>query len=254
MAITATTYSLMRQIVRQGNFARYGRANGLLEFGQANWYGDAQPSIIANDLDLAPEDEREGLANALRFTGDDLFKVANIAYRVLFGVGEVVSIDLDPNAPNALRYDLNEPLPLERQFDVFVNSGTIEHVYDTCQAFRSAHQWTKAGGLMIHESPYSGWNEHGFDAPQLTRYLDTAAANEYEIVKIAVQHLASSTAVVYKSRGEVLEACGRDQMPRHAMLFVAMRKGPDAPFKVPMQGVYAGTVSGQVTQAWGELR
>ena len=77
---------------------------------------------------------------------------AKYVYRSL-GVDHT-SIDL--NGKNgALPFDLDEPLPEEytNRFDVVTNYGTIEHINNQYQAFKTVHDSCKVGGLMIHGFP-----------------------------------------------------------------------------------------------------
>jgi hypothetical protein len=89
---------------------------------------------------------------------------------------------------------------------------------------------------------------------QPTAFWDVATANGYEIVKVAIEHLASKTIINIESREHILELRRRGQLPDNAMLWVCLRKGKCEPFKVPIQGVYAGTVSQAAGEAWRELR
>jgi len=56
------------------------------------------------------------------------------------------------------------------------------------------------------------------------------------------------------SREQILEIRRTDRLPESAMLYVVMRKLAAGDFKIPMQGVYGGTVSKQAQSAWRQLR
>jgi hypothetical protein len=237
MAISATHYMILRELKQRGVLPQGG---SILEIGQANWYGDAPPSIVDPGL---PNDT-------------DSFQVARRLYEILCEPWSVLSIDLDPAAPGALRLDLNKfEDSVEPEHDLVVNHGTAEHVFNIANVFRLMHEATKPGGLMIHEAPFTGWVDHGFYCLQPTLFWDVAAANGYEMVGVWGEHLASRSYFAIESREALLERRRCDQLPDNAMLFVAMRKGAeDAPFRVPMQGVYAGQVSTEAISAWKELR
>jgi hypothetical protein len=68
---------------------------------------------------------------------------------------------------------------LDRQFHVVINSGTAEHVFNACQFFKTVHERTFPGGLMIHAFPFVGWLDHGFYNFNPTLIADLAAANQY---------------------------------------------------------------------------
>lgn len=247
MAISKTHYELLRELKRRGVLPQGG---SILEIGQANFYGDFDPKEIVKDL---PNDFSGGLY-AMPLCP---FHVANLIYFAMFGIkpaSPITSIDLDPNASRAQRLDLNEPVTLEHQFDTSINHGTAEHIFNIAQVFRTMHDWTKPGGLMIHESPFTGWVDHGFYCLQPTLFYDVAAANGYEVVGVWLEHLASQTTIAIECREHIHHLARADQLPNNAMLFVVLRNVGDSDFKVPMQGVYAGAVSDETKQAWRTLR
>jgi hypothetical protein len=166
----------------------------------------------------------------------------------------VAAIDGDPAAYRAERHDLNTHTQFDQGFNLSINHGTAEHIFNIANVFRAMHDATVEGGLMIHESPFTGWVDHGFYCLQPTLFWDVSAANGYEMVMVAIEHLASKSIIHIESREHILNLRRCDQLPDNAMLFVVMRKGKCEPFKVPMQGVYAGQVSQETMQAWRELR
>lgn len=260
MAISATHYRILRELKQRGVLPQGG---SILEIGQANWYGDMDPDDIRRDfLEWAAAQNKDidtrGLARLLGLDGEqaDLFRVArNLIYRIVFDHSHVTAIDADPLAPGALKLDLNGPLDLSQPFDTSINHGTAEHIFNIAQVFATMHQWTRPRGLMIHEAPFTGWVDHGFYCLQPTLFWDLAAVNGYEMVGVWVEHLASRSYFSVDGREALLERRRCDQLPDNSMLFVVMRKGADdTPFRVPIQGVYAGRVSESVQQAWGELR
>jgi hypothetical protein len=228
MAITKTHYDLLKLLKARGELPQGGR---ILEIGEANVYGDFE----------CPH------------TGDQ-FEQAKGIYRELFETVSVVSIDADPSR-KCVKIDLNEPPHVFRcSFSVCINHGTAEHIFDIANVFRRMHADTSVGGLMIHEAPFTGWLDHGFYCLQPTLFWDVARVNEYKVVLFATEHLKSKSYAIYESREQLLEARRRDLVADNLMLFVALRKTVDAPFRVPIQGVYCGAVSDAAVQAWGELR
>jgi len=64
----------------------------------------------------------------------------------------------------ALTHDLNQPLPsgLHEQFDVVIDSGTLEHVFNLPVAIASCMQLVKRGGTLFLSSPANNMCGHGF--------------------------------------------------------------------------------------------
>lgn len=242
MAISYTHWHILKELKSRGVLPQGGR---LLELGEANFYGDMDRQEV---FDVAGE----------ACDSTDSFAVAKLIYEAMFAPVLMDAVDLDPTRPNARKEDLNQELyggPLCRGiWDVVINNGTLEHVFHIAQGFKTMHDHCKTGGIMIHESPCTGWLDHGFYCLQPTLFWDVAAANNYKLEFVGVEHLASRTWFEVESREHLLELKRRDQLPDNAMLFVVMRKQDAETFKIPMQGVYAGTVSEQAQAAWKGLR
>lgn len=248
MAISAPHYRCLRELHRRGELPQGG---SILEIGEANWYGDMPAEVVAAELGAAEE-----FPDAIRSEWA-AFDFVKWIYRKFFGTSECVSIDMG-GTPESLRIDLNgdfDPIPLGRQFfTTVINHGTAEHIFNIGQVFRTMHDHCAVGGLMIHESPFTGWIDHGFYTIQPTAYFDLCAANGYQLVYMAVTQIEQNLAVPIESREQLLTMAQKGGVPNNSMLWVAMRKQSDAEFKIPMQGVYAGTLSGEAAKAWKDFR
>lgn len=230
MAISGTHYRLLASIKD-----KLPSGGTLLEIGEANWYGDVAPDFPCTNPGR-------------------LHDVAKDFYAHLFAPSRIVSIDAN-GTPAALRQDLNASLDLAGElFDISINHGTAEHVFNIAQVFRSMHVHTAKGGLMIHESPFTGWIDHGFYCLQPTLFYDLAAANAYEVVKISIEHIEGGTIIELEDRDHVARLAAAGKLPNNSMLFVVYRKLFDSPFKIPMQGYYARSLSESGMKAWGTMR
>lgn len=228
MAITKTHYELLKLLHSHGELPQGG---SILEIGEANVYGDFD----------------------CQHSGDQ-FEQAKGIYWELFHSEGVMSIDADPSR-RAIKDDLNEPYRFQvLRFAVSINHGTAEHIFDIGNVFRTMHDATEVGGLMIHEAPFTGWLDHGFYCLQPTLFWDVARVNRYDVVLFATEHLATQTYELWGSREHLLYEARHGELANNLMLFVALRKTVDYEFIVPVQGVYAGAVSEAATQAWGALR
>lgn len=239
MAISLPHYQLLKLLKERGELPHGGR---ILEIGKATWYGDAPPRVVSPEL----KDDTDG------------FLVVDVIYETLWGVEaavDIVSIDMDPAATGALKWDVNSlQWPGDSTYATVINHGTAEHIFNIANVFKVMHDACAVGGLMIHESPFTGWTSHGFFCLQPPLFYDVARANGYEMVLVATEHLRSRTYQEWESHDAILNAKLRDQLADHLMLFVAMRKKTDEPFKIPTQGVYCGAESPFVVQMWGVLR
>lgn len=232
MAISAVHYQLLKELDPP-------QGGSLLQLGEPEWYGDMSPADVPG--------YREGMSG---------HEIAAQVYRnfCFCGPSRVVSIDLH-GTDAALQIDLNEPIWLEGgQFDIIVNHGTAEHIFNIGQVFRTMHDWCKVGGLMLHEAPFTGWVDHGFYNLQPTLFYDVAAANGYEIESCAVAHLQTRLIWRIASQANLVELVKAGGVLNNSVLFVAMRKTNSEAFRVPMQGVYSDGATQDQIRAWKSLR
>lgn len=79
-------------------------------------------------------------------------------------VRELQSLDHSTYEGAAITHDLNAPLPasLHERFDVVIDSGTIEHVFNLPAAIASCMQLVRRGGTLFLSSPANNMCGHGF--------------------------------------------------------------------------------------------
>jgi SAM-dependent methyltransferase len=210
----------------------------VLELGRANWYGDIGAAAMNADLRAFSDPDDPWLPPAGKLNP---FSVADCYYHALLRHPERLAIDLDPGASGALRLDLNLPLPdpFWDAFDIVINTGTLEHVFDQRQAWQTAHDACKPGGLMVHALPLWGWIDHGFYCHQPTLVADLATANGYDILAWIYAEMQPSSALLVQSGADILSISKSRSQERPAMQHVAFRRPIAQPFRVPRQGVYA---------------
>ncbi len=256
MAISRPHYQLLKQLNELGELPRGGN---ILEIGEANIYSDLTHEEIAADIHaILDEPLRKRVCRAFdsQVAGTSpllVFAIAKLIYRMLFDANEIVSIDCN-GTNSALRLDLNQPVHLGRQFETVFNHGTAEHVFSIANVFKIMHDHCAVGGLMIHESPFTGWIDHGFYCLQPTLFWDLAAVNEYEVVEMALEQIEPFYICRSLSREQIHELATGKGLPENAMLWTVLRKTTDASFRVPMQGYYSKTISDNASKAWMELR
>jgi hypothetical protein len=258
MAISATNYYITRDLRANNLLPQHG---ALLEIGEANWYGDVNPLDLLQDVDKFVVDpaRRSALAERLRATVGDgksvnKFDVAKIYYEIFYAPVEMQAIDLH-GTEHAQPLDLNGPISLSRQFHVVINNGTAEHVFNIGQLLRTIHEVTLPGGMMIHESPFTGWIDHGFYSLQPTLFFDLAAANGYLILGMLIQDMTGFAITQLPTRESVYELAQSGQIADNTMLMTVLVKGNvEAPFQIPMQGYYGSKLSAAGEQAWRVMR
>lgn len=252
MAITAIEYSVVRSLRKRGLFPLGG---DILEIGEANWYGDVGITDLQRDIEeFAAPDRRSSLARQLEGLivqrPPPLFDIAKVFWDVFLQPKSLAAIDLH-GGPAAHRLDLNRPINLGRQFDIVLNLGTIEHVFNVAQAMETLHDHTRPGGLMVHGMPLSGWLEHGFYSFNSTFYFDLARANGYGVEIALYAELEPLKLVVLSDREAVMRLSKAGGVGANPLIYTVLRKAEtEAAFQPPIQGYYAGAVSLEAADSW----
>ncbi|WP_156788591.1 class I SAM-dependent methyltransferase [Roseobacter sp. CCS2] len=80
------------------------------------------------------------------------------------GFPPVISMDASPYEGCDIAHDLNDPLPddLHSRFDVVIDGGTIEHIFNTPQSLDNVFHMLKDDGIFISINGMTGWAGHGF--------------------------------------------------------------------------------------------
>lgn len=90
--------------------------------------------------------------------------VDTFAFFSMLGFTEVHAIDISDYEGADIIIDLNQECPEEyhEKFDVVIDGGTLEHVFNISYAMKSICHLLKPDGIIIHASPLSGYVDHGF--------------------------------------------------------------------------------------------
>lgn len=72
------------------------------------------------------------------------------------------TLDLSDYEGANLLYDLNERIHLGSTYDLIIDGGTLEHVFNVPIALENISSFLKVGGRVIHFVPANGYMGHGF--------------------------------------------------------------------------------------------
>lgn len=141
--------------------------------------------------------------------------------------------------------DLNETGHSFRA-DLITNNGTSEHIFDQRAVFQNAHEMTK--GLMLHVLPFTPWLNHGFYNYNPILFRDLAAANDYEMVFIALANRTGEWIELgpegfVEKRPYEVAAYVEKLIPNGEVSIVSiLKKTRDLPFRLPFQGKYKADI------------
>jgi len=101
----------------------------------------------------------------------------------MFGINNVHAVDYSEYEGADIIMDLNTELPEQyvEKFDVVINGGTLEHVFDVRTAMNNITNLVKPGGFIFHSVPCAGWVDHGFYSFSPTFFLDYYSSKEFDI-------------------------------------------------------------------------
>ena len=196
----------------------------------------------------------DNLSNSKSFTTEDYFKSV--------GFKEYKSIDIN-GAYNSLQFDLNknisETYSYNEKYDLVINNGTGEHVFNQYALFLNFHNLTKLNGIMLNILPFIDWINHGFYNFNPIFFADLAASNNYEIIKISLANRNGAElklndenlSILFEqikpnkndSKFEKMIDIAKTKLGKNILLVVITRKLSNDKFKIPLQGKYLSDVS-----------
>lgn len=117
--------------------------------------------------------------------------ISDAAFFWLLGLKDVQALDFSDYEGAEIIQDLNQPLPddLKQRFNLVVDGGTLEHVFDVRQTLTNIATMLKPGGRIIHMSPFNNYTNHGFYQLNPTLYYDYYSVNKFtELHAYLVEH------------------------------------------------------------------
>lgn len=194
------------------------------------------------------------LSNKKNFTTKDYFNS--------IGFNEYKSIDIN-GAYESFQFDLNknifEHYNFDQKYDLVINNGTGEHVFNQYSLFLNFHNLTLVNGIMLNILPFIDWINHGFYNFNPIFFADLAASNGYKIIKISLANrngaelklTSENFEILFEqikpnrgnSKFEKMIEIAKDKIGKNILLVVATKKLSDSVFKIPLQGKYLNDVS-----------
>lgn len=171
---------------------------------------------------------------------DDVTLFSSLGFR------EIDSCDISASEGPTLVHDLNNPVPesFHDRYDVIIDSGTTEHIFDLRSVLANIHRMLKVGGRAIFMTvPSSNYVDHGYYmfSPQL--FFDYYCANNYSIVSSYLiffqRDFLRDPWSIYQYLPGVLDKYSYGCMPDNMMVsfWLCVEKLPDSSCSnIPQQG------------------
>jgi SAM-dependent methyltransferase len=169
----------------------------------------------------------------------------------MLGFRKSVRIDQSDYEGSDEQLDLNlreTPPSLCNAFDLILDSGTIEHVFDIGQAMKHCLQMTRPGGRIVHLTPSSNAINHGFYSVSPALYADFYTASGCVVEKLWLCRMPKS---FERGPWQVYDCLRSDRnwLPLGRLdgsiwfTFAVIRKGNAAIPMTPQQSFYVSTWS-----------
>lgn len=205
-------------------------------------------------VDSIQKKQINNLKNNKKFTTQDFFK--SLGYLDYF------SIDIN-GAYNSYKFDLNKNInkfyKFEENYDLVINNGTGEHIFNQYSFFLNSHNLTKKNGLMLNILPFIDWVNHGFYNFNPIIFADLAASNSYQILKLALANRNGAEMTLKEEDQNILFEqikphrkptkfkglldYAQEKLGKNILLIVIMKKKLSDEFKTPLQGKYLADVA-----------
>jgi SAM-dependent methyltransferase len=170
--------------------------------------------------------------------------VSDVAFFKLLGLTDIRALDYSDFEGAEIVHDLNKPPTeeLKGQFDLIVDSGTIEHVFDIRQALMNIAIMLREGGRVIHLAPANNYVNHGFYQFSPTIFFDYYGANSFIDLR---GYLIEHDTYLPESRAWEIFEINAERQPPHiiskkslAVLFIAEKTKDSTVDRVPIQSSY----------------
>jgi len=140
----------------------------LIDRHRARPLGPSVLTLGVQDIGATEQEVRDLLAGRVVVDPTDALSprqaISADAFFQLLGFSDYQSLDLFGAEGATIIHDLSQPAPsrLRRRFDLVIDGGTIEHIFDIAASLRGIVSMLKVGGVAFHVSPVAGWENHGF--------------------------------------------------------------------------------------------
>jgi hypothetical protein len=184
-----------------------------------NYYADLDPAAKRPD---EVSDEALQAITQKGFLGD-LLLLAGFQYTAL---------DIF-HATNTILFDLNIHAPgpnLVEKFDLVMNMGTTEHVFNQLRAFQTIHSLTRVGGVCYHDLPMGGYLNHALYRYDPLFFSTVLPVNNYD--KLFEQVILGDKVAV---PDEMKQIGYSDATYTDVGLEIVYRRTSSDPFRVPLE-------------------
>jgi len=166
------------------------------------------------------------------------------AFLQLLGARELVTVDRSDFEGATLLHDLNLPFPehLKESFDLVIDGGTLEHVFNYPAALSNCLELLRVGGHFLTITPAAGLMGHGFYqfSPELF-FRIFSEERGFRLRKLVIFDCTKSDAPFYEMQDPALQG-ERSASPLGVIMMAVLAEKiahPPAVLEPPQQSDYA---------------
>ncbi len=187
--------------------------------------------------------------------------IQDVSVFKLMGFEEVITTDNSDYEKAYVIFYLNAPLTDEMaaklgSFDLIVDSGCIEHIFNVPQVLKTFHLLTSSQGVVMHIIPSSNHVDHGLYMLSPTFFHDYYSANRWKIHCQYFGQYCQSYKAKWKMYNYVpgaLNPVAFGGLKGTYVNFIAVQKQSDSTYNANVQqGVYLPAWAGDAPQTLRE--
>jgi hypothetical protein len=160
------------------------------------------------------------------------------------GFAQVESMDVSISESPTYQWNLNNPIPdyLKNKYDVIMDGGTSEHIYNFPQVLKNIHNMLNENGIIIHAAnPINNHVDHGYYSFSPMLFYEYYLVNSYEILHSCILQINKNVNKpwkIYKYKPGMLEkfSYGGFNDSMWALYFVCKKNKNSTCDKIPNQG------------------
>lgn len=177
-------------------------------------------------------------------------------YRAL-GFRSYEAIDINSRYGSQIM-DLNKDLAshygFKKRYDLVINTGTSEHIFNQATFFKNGHDLAEAKGYMVHIVPFTGYINHGFYNYQPNTFYDLCFANSYTFRSLYLADRDDVLLDFQEPDGIAANflpfvALGTRNPKGNTFLVAILQKPSLEEFVLPCQGKYVAALEGDQVKA-----
>ncbi|MCX5805039.1 MAG: class I SAM-dependent methyltransferase [Proteobacteria bacterium] len=167
--------AVIKLLMREGKRENY--FGNLLTMGRQDVYATSRNlKKWASEMDFQLKRDIDISMKGL-ITDNDLF--------LSLGFESIGSMDYNDYEQCTIIHDLNKDVPneLHNKYDLILDSGTSEHIFNFPKVLENYNKMLKVGGRIIHGLPSSNHVDHGFYMFSPTVFYDYYLANKWDVIE-----------------------------------------------------------------------